>query len=93
MSATAMFTRSLDDFKGNAALYRLSKPVDYEGNEQTCFVVVSDVIAFDHGGPETYIFPADEDGNILDWTELNGSYRGGRDHKHALANAGYIMES
>ena len=44
-----------------------------------------------HGGMwyETYIFPADEDGNVLDWGELEGSYRGGMDHEEALHNAGY----
>jgi len=52
------------------------------------FVVVSAVIPL-YGGPETYIFPADEDGNITSWGELNGSFRGSLDHEKALRNAGY----
>lgn len=41
------------------------------------------------GGPETYIFPSDADGNVEDWLELPGSFKGGMDHAEALANAGY----
>lgn len=40
-------------------------------------------------GPETYIFPCDADGEVTDWGELPGSYKGGLDHEEALAEAGY----
>lgn len=40
-------------------------------------------------GAETYIFPADESGQVIDWGELDGSYRGGLDHAEALRGAGY----
>ena len=63
--------------------YQLSEPL--EGTE---FVVVSaSVVPF--GAPETYIFPADAAGEVTDWGELDGSYRGGLDHEKALRNAGY----
>lgn len=78
--------------------YRLSPPL--EGNEhvrvsavdlsETPFV--SDIAVFLPGaGIETYIFPADERGEVTDWGELPGSYRGGLDHAKALAGAGYSI--
>lgn len=44
-------------------------------------------------GPETYIFAADEDGKIVRWTELDGSFRGELDHEKALRGAGYEVVS
>lgn len=40
-------------------------------------------------GPETYMFASDENGKIIDWCELPGSYRGGLDHKNCFKNIGY----
>jgi len=44
--------------------------------------VVSSAIssAPDHGGCETFVFPADSNGEIIDWGELAGSQRGTLDH-------------
>lgn len=77
---------------GRMKLYRLSKSVEYdapaeEDSRQTDHVVVS--AANTYSGPETYIFPANEGGDILSWLELDGSFRGGLDHQQALKNAGY----
>ena len=80
---------------GDQRLYRLDPPIVKESwyeddpEERYEYVVVSAVVAY--SGPETYIFPADKDGNITDWGELDGSYRGGMDHEAALANAGYTV--
>lgn len=63
-------------------LYRLDPP-----HASGQYVVVSAVN--DYLIHETYIFPADEHGKILDWTELPGSYRGGTNHAEALAGLGY----
>jgi hypothetical protein len=52
------------------------------------YVRVSAVIA-PFSGPETYLFPADSDGEVTDWGELEGSYRGGLDINEALHRAGY----
>lgn len=73
-------------------LYRLNPPMpapdwDEDANPAE-YVIVSAVIAM-FSGPETYIFPSDENGNIIDWGELNGSYRGGLCHERALERAGY----
>ena len=42
-------------------------------------------------GPETYIFGADKDGEILSWMELDGSFRGDLNHREALLKAGYEL--
>jgi hypothetical protein len=45
-----------------------------------------------YSGPETYIFPADERGEITGFAELDGSFRGALDHEQALNNAGHHLE-
>lgn len=82
MQAT-LIKDNLPKFNVSAALYKLAPPLD--GNE---FVIVS-AAEVPYTGPETYIFPASEDGQITDWRELDGSFRGGLDHAEALAGAGY----
>ena len=95
---TATFVKALDQFTGVASLYKCDPPMmiptwdDDKPNEKTEYVVVSAAVAM-FSGPETYIFPADAKGNITDWSELNGSYRGGMSHHSALAGAGYDMEN
>jgi hypothetical protein len=94
---TATFIRRLEGFQGDARLYRVDPPVeriDWSSGEekQTLhdYVVVSAVVAM-FSGPETYIFPASADGEVVDWLELNGSFRGGLDHGSALGQAGYAI--
>lgn len=79
------------DWQGDATLYQLSAPITYEGDRQTDFVWVSAVCAI-FSGPETFIFPADDNGEVLGWAELEGSFRGGLDHERALRGAGYSLE-
>jgi hypothetical protein len=97
---TAKFVKNMPkgEFRGEARLYRLSHPVSYyfyddnckEIHKETSYVIVSAVIAM-FSGPETYIFPATETGEILNWGELDGSYRGELNHDTALLNAGYEL--
>ena len=94
---TATFIKRLHDFTGDARLFRLSEPIvqtDWDDNEKNSFeyVVVSATVA-SYSGPETYIFGANEAGEIQDWLELEGSYRGGLDHDEALSNAGYEIRA
>jgi hypothetical protein len=95
---TAKFIRDLDGFTGKVKLYDVNPPVEYHKAGEydkplyTWFVVVSAVIA-PYTGAETYIFPADAEGQVIDWGELNGSYRGGLSHETALKNAGYEVTS
>lgn len=78
-------------------LYKLSDPVQFDADDeiiQTDYVVVSaSHIVFDGRDitRETYIFPADEQGNVVDWTELRGSMRGTLDHSAALMAGGYTL--
>ena len=99
MENKATFIKALADFAGHAALYKCEPPMEYEDYDSdtndyvtktTEFVIVSaaNVIL---SGPETYIFPADESGEVTDWGELSGSYRGGLEHKKALRGAGYSI--
>ncbi|MCK9597652.1 MAG: hypothetical protein M0R06_01350 [Sphaerochaeta sp.] len=94
---TATFIKNLKGFQGEARLYKLSEPIEYDydweaekNTKKTEFVVVSAIsAAFDTSRPETYIFPADESGEVLDWSELEGSYRGGTNHTRALKKGGW----
>ena len=83
---TASFVRRLDDFRGDARLYKLSEPISY-GQAETDHIVASAVTVL--GRPETYLFPADAQGEILDWLELPGSLKDTLRHEEALAAAGY----
>ena len=76
---------NLQNFTGHAALYRMEPPLD--GRE---FVIASATNAM-FTGPETYLFPADADGRVIDWSEIEGSYRGGLSHAIALGRAGYSI--
>jgi len=76
---------NLAGFQGHAALYRLSKPL--EGHRH---VIVSAVVAM-FSGPETFIFPATKAGEVTNYGELEGSYRGGLDHRRAIEGAGYRL--
>lgn len=88
---------SLATWQGQAAHYKLSEPLS--GNE---YVVVSAVdIATRFPGYddprsmqiETYIFAADETGEVLGWGELPGSMKGTLDHAEALREAGYEVSA
>src|SRR5690349_19484746 len=92
----ATLVRRINDWKGDARLYRVEPPLRYDtwGDEDkdqeaaTGYVIVS-AADVPFSGPETYIFAASEAGDVLDWGELDGSFRGGLDHREALSGAGY----
>ena len=76
-------------------LYRLDPPIswservdDLEILHMTNYVVVSAIVAT-YSGPETYIFPSDADGKILDHGGLDGSMNGTLDPVRVLEAAGY----
>jgi hypothetical protein len=87
---TATFVKKVNG-TGDGRVYRLNPPIDAEGGASEYVWVSATVVPF--SGPETYIFPCDADGNVTDWLELDGSYRGGLSHADALQNAGYEIES
>jgi hypothetical protein len=86
----ATFIKEIKEgFVGEARLYKVDPPMFCEETESKYeYVIVSGVYALG-SGPETYIFGADENGIVLHWGELNGSFRGEIDHAQALSNAGY----
>jgi hypothetical protein len=76
----AKYIVTLDGFRGNAALYELGR---------NRFVVVSAIC--NEFGTETYIFESNCSGVVADWSELQGSYKGGMDHATALRGLGYEL--
>lgn len=68
--------------KTDARLYRCEPPL--EGNE---YVVVS--AAHTIQGPETYAFPSNELGEVVNWLELGCSRCGKWSHEDILYEAGY----
>jgi len=80
----AKFIKNIEGWRGDAKLYALS-----ESLEGYSHVIVSGIHVL--GEPETYIFPANEKGECLDWGELDGSLKGDIDHKQVLENAGYTV--
>jgi hypothetical protein len=91
MKTATLVKDNLSWAKGHAALYRLSEPMTSFKGVQTDFVVVSSVCAM-FSGPETFIFAADENGEVTDWGEMDGSTRGMYGHAEALEDAGYTVK-
>jgi hypothetical protein len=81
---------SLPGFRGHASLYKLTPPITYDGRSIE-HVVVSSV--GDDWVCETYIFEADSAGEVKNWGELPGSYKGGVGHECALFGAGYQIKA
>ena len=93
---TATFVRDLPAPAGipgaTRKLWRMEPPLkDYEGEGHP--LVMSSAVDHSLGGMirihETYLFPADESGEITDWGGLPGSYQGDTNHEAAIRGAGY----
>lgn len=85
---TATFVKDVSHkFAGTAHLYRVEPSGQSEGVEYD--YVVSSGVHVTFEGAETYLFPADAEGNVLDWMELPGSFKGDIDPEAAVRNAGY----
>lgn len=77
--------KDVDGFRGQAWLIELSDPVkvvdrvsDEVKAETEYFAVSASVVL---GKPETYVFPTDEDGEVLSWSEVAGSRKGTSDQE------------
>jgi len=88
----ATFVRDIDNKPATQklwkldSLYAVTRWWDDDKDETTRlieYVITSAVNAFDHG-EETYLFPANEDGEIISWIELPGSFHGDMDHDRAI---------
>ena len=86
---------NLPGFNGHAALYRCEPPIeDYSWDdekkpEKRALVVASTAYAL--GRPETYLFPANEAGEITSWVELPGSRKDITSHEEVFSLAGYFF--
>lgn len=94
---TAIFVRDVsEEFTGRAYLYRVSPPVAWvewaEGGRKrrrASWIIVSATAFL---GAETYLFPANQEGRIRDWNELDGSRNGTLDIEGTLRAAGYEVK-
>ena len=86
MEKKAFFIKESFEFTGTAKIYRMEPP--HEGHE---FVVAS-AAHVPFSGCETFLFPCDKDGSVLDWCELDGSERDIYDCEAAIRNAGYDIQ-
>jgi hypothetical protein len=82
--------------RGDAVLWQLSKPVNYgyswddeEDRGATEYGITSRVA--NGWAVETYIFPANAEGEVIDWSEMDGSVRGPASHETVIANAGWTV--
>jgi len=88
----AMFIKKIEIGAGDALLYKLSDPVEFNdaGVRKQTFTVVVSATTMPHNKQKVaQIFPCDDDGNILSWQEAQGSQKGTLDHEKALEAAGY----
>ena len=78
------------EFNGHAELFKLDTAMrvgDTKRGRKYNHIVVSAVNS--RWTTETYIFPSNQNGEILDYTELHGSYKGDTNIDRALAYGGY----
>jgi len=62
-------------FSGTAHLYKVDPPVEYFDSEESSNLtpyVCASATTVPLTGPQVFIFPADENGEFLDWGEIGG---------------------
>ena len=75
--------RKIKDVNNHQILWEVLPRI--EGNKY----VITSTSNVQFTGPETYMFAADEKGNIINWGELPGSYRGELNHQKCFENINY----
>lgn len=91
MPHSTLVKRRLGRPDGIAAVFRLSEPIKYGDEDKTTEYVWVSAVPHVCGieGPETYIFPSNAEGEVLDWLELEGSFEGEMNIEKALAGLGF----
>lgn len=98
----AKFLEKLKGWNGDAKVFELDPPLEYErcyGDEfvtDTATYVIVSAVNVMYTGDETYIFKAKPQGDVFevaDWVELPGSARGTLDHNEVLNLIGYEVIS
>lgn len=86
----ATFVRDMPTIRTGATqkLWKLTEPYTVRGwgdepDQTTEYVITSAVNAL-FSGPETYVFPANKQGEVIDFCEIDGSFRGDLDHDRAI---------
>lgn len=80
------FVTKIKDVDSSKILWKAEPPLD--GHEY----VITSAMDVEYSGPETYVFASDKHGEITDWCELRGSFRGELNHKKCFANIGYCIK-
>jgi hypothetical protein len=83
---TNRIARKIKNVNKNQILWEVMPRI--EGNKY----VVTSISDLAFSGPETYMFAADENGNIINWNELPGSYRGELNHGKCFKEIGYKID-
>lgn len=95
MRKTATFIKMVyHSSEAAQSLYKLSEPLEHYESEvgPAEYVIVSALpMAPDGSGSETFIFKANEEGEITDGLEMKGSVKNTLSHKVALKKAGYDL--
>lgn len=89
MPKYAMFYQRIEIGASDALHYKLSEPIEYIKNNETCFtndVIVSATITPE--GKEVIILPANVKGKIVCWAQ-HAIVKGELDHEKVLQQAGY----
>jgi hypothetical protein len=85
---TATFIKSINRIHGaSQELFKMEPPIEHYNGLFFDHVMVSGIYVL--GEPETFIFGASEDGEVLDWIEMDGSFKGAINIARALNDAGY----
>lgn len=97
MKKIARKIKKLDNFQGEAWLYKIDPPAKEEpvlcDEVSESEYIVSSAVSTMFGSSETFLFLCDKDGNVLNWGELEGSFCGGMDNDKAVRDAGYEIIS
>lgn len=107
MQKTATWVKDLPDWRGDAVCYKFDPPLSDSWDEEEGgvwdYAIVS-AVTLDYGtvpmsrelrdslpSCETYIFPADENGECISMAELPGSQKNTRSHAQVLGEIGYTI--
>ena len=96
MKTAELILDNLENFIGHASLYKLSESIEEYGYCDDDAIQLHDYVICSTThlsvATETYIFPADEQGNITSWHELEGSKKDCDSHDEVLGDIGYVID-
>lgn len=90
MKTAKVLIDTMPGMRGQASCFELDPPIVDYYDKKVYFVVVS-AANVPLSGNETYIFPSDEKGGIVNWGEMPGSRKGTVSPKGLLKELGYTI--